>query len=80
MKPGGGLQRYKSAEEGIQAIHNFLENKAWNRGRLTLEKFRGWYCVNKKFPGNVCPEWEPHVKKIKAEIESYEIKNQPNDT
>jgi hypothetical protein len=70
MKSGGGLQFYATAEEGIQAIHNFLERAETIRGRPTIESFRGWYCVNRNYAGNVCPNWESTVLRVKSELES----------
>lgn len=69
MRAGGGLQRFETAAGGIQAIDSFL-SKAESRGRTTIESFRGWYCVNRNYPGNVCPNWEPTVLKVKNELEA----------
>jgi hypothetical protein len=66
---GGGLRRFASLESGIQGISDLLAKYEAN-GRDTIEEFRGYYCVNRNYPGNVCPNWESTVLKIKAEVES----------
>jgi hypothetical protein len=60
---------YETAVEGIGAIDAFLR-KAEGNGRDTVEEFRGWYCVNRAYAGNICPNWEPTVLRVKAELES----------
>lgn len=69
MKVGGGLQFFATAEEGIAAIDAYLARRE-SQGRTTIESFRGFYCVNRNYPGNVCPNWESVVLKVKAEVES----------
>jgi hypothetical protein len=70
MKPGGGLQFYATAQEGLDAIHGFLERAETVRGRPTIESFRGWYCYSSSEPGHVCSNWEPVVLRIRAEVEA----------
>ena len=70
MRPGGGLQRLTTPEEGIAAIHEFLERAETVRGKPTIESFRGWYCYASYNTSHICPEWEPQVLKIKAEVEN----------
>jgi len=70
MKPGGGLQFYATAEEGIAAIHSFLQRAETLRGRPTIESFRGWYCYSASDPEHICRNWEPVVLRVKAELES----------
>jgi hypothetical protein len=69
MKPGGGLQRFATLSDGIAAIDAYLTRR-FNAGRDTLEEFRGYYCVNTAYPGNVCPNWESTVKRVKLELEN----------
>lgn len=79
MKAGGGLQRFSSAEEGISAISTYLEKQV-SQGRDMLESFRGFYCVNRAYPGNVCPGWETTVKNVKTLLESYAASNNNPNT
>lgn len=69
MCPGQGLCVYGTADQGIHAIDAFL-SKAESNGRDTLEEFRGWYCVNRNYAGNICPNWESTVLRTKQLIES----------
>lgn len=72
MKPGGGLKRYGSLEEGIADIHAHLARRE-SQGLTTIESLRGRYCVDKRYPGAVCPNWEPYVKRIKAQVEALTL-------
>lgn len=65
----GHLKTYSTAGDGLNAIEAFLA-KAESNGRDTIEEFRGWYCVNQAYPGNVCPNWEAVVLKTKLYVES----------
>lgn len=59
----GGLAKYGSYQEGINAIHTFLE-KAESRGRDTIEELNGWYVV----PAS--NTWYSVVTKTKSQLES----------
>jgi hypothetical protein len=67
----GSICSYPSLEAGIAAIDAFLR-KAESNGRDTIEEFRGWYCVNDKYPGKICPNWESVVLRTKSQLESLE--------
>jgi hypothetical protein len=69
MKPGGGLQFFATADEGIAAIDAFLA-RAESRGRTTIESFRAWYCYSATGPEHICRNWEPVVLQVKAEVEA----------
>lgn len=63
MRPGGGLARYNSYEDGIAAIDAFLR-KAEGSGRDTVEELNGWYVV----PAS--NNWLNVVIKTKQQLES----------
>jgi hypothetical protein len=65
----GKVCRYSSLHDGIEAISSLLARYE-SKGKDTIESMRGYYCVNKKYPGNACPDWEPIVLKIKQQVES----------
>lgn len=65
----GHLKSYSTLGDGIAAIETFLA-QAEDYGRNTIESFAGWYCQDATQPGRVCPNWQPTVLRIKAEVES----------
>lgn len=67
MKPGGGLAKYGSYLEGIQAIENWLTK--WEPTHPTIQSLRGFYCAS------ACTNWEPTVLKVKTLLESYETQS-----
>lgn len=68
MKSSGGLQKFATPQDGIAAISAYMD-KLPSRGKTTFKSLRGWYCVNRNYPGNVCPGWEQTVKRVKAQLE-----------
>lgn len=66
---GGHLKTYSTAGDGLNAIEAFIA-KAESNGRTTIESFAGWYCVDTSQPHNVCPNWQPTVLRIKAQLEA----------
>jgi hypothetical protein len=65
----GHLLQFPSLEAGIAAEDAFL-SKAESNGRDTIEAFRAWYCYDASAADHICPNWEPTVLRIKAELES----------
>lgn len=65
----GHIIRFQNLSEGLDAIEQFLAN-AENRGRTTIESFRGWYCYSASEPNHICKNWEEVVIKTKNEVES----------
>jgi hypothetical protein len=64
-----GVQRYATIPDGITAISDLLARYE-ARGRTTIESLRGFYCVNRNYPDNICPGWEDTVLKVKAQLEN----------
>ena len=56
-------------EKGLMRLRLFLV-KAESNGRTTIESFRGWSCYASYTENHVCPNWEPTVLRVKAELEA----------
>lgn len=62
MKSGGGLMKFTNLSEAITYMDNYFVKLSTRKS--TVESLRGYYCAS------ACTNWEPTVKRIKAELES----------
>jgi len=62
MKPGGGLRQFASLPEALSYMDGYFVKLSGKRD--SIESLRGYYCAS------ACTNWEPTVKRIKAELES----------